>query len=830
MGAIQFFLKVMGMENGKADEEKKVQVEELLLNVMEDRAAEEHPAVRFIRRKISPLNLDVRDSLVPRVNVLIGIIDFKYFFGGYISVFSLAKRLALAGYPVRIIVTEECYFEPMEWCRRIRDYEGLEDFFDCVEVVYAPDRKDPIPCHPQDAIVATSCWSAHIAHLTMRALAGDRFIYLSQEYEPIFYELGSLHVLSRMSYDLPHYGIFSTKILMDYHRRNRIGLFRESTEEGEKNSVAFENAILRFDVSEEMLRERPVRRLVFYARPETHAARNCFELGMLALSGAISEGAFQGNWEFYGIGSLQSSPSCILIDEAGPRLNLLPKMSLNEYRDLLPHFDVGLSLMLSPHPSLVPLEMAAAGIRVVTNTFANKTVDVLKGISTNLIPADPTVEGIREGLVEAVAGVEDWDGRIQGSQVRWPQDWDVSFDGAFLEKMKGFIGWEPPLGAARQRSSAASAGDPDLEPPAVVRSLVKLIARQPDTFVYRVSREDEMYLDSLGHVGEDEALWWYFKSGLMSFETIQKIVAASQRRFEDVGSFLDFACGYGRVSRFLVQVMDPQKIWVSDIYQDAVRFQERCFGVNGFFSRTEPSEVRFPGKFEIVYVGSLFSHLPAARFEEWLIRLYGLLEDEGVLILSTHSEKAIPPGVPFAEDGFTFIPFSESRSLSKEEYGSTYVRKDWFERLASRLGMTNLTCMAEELCEQQDIYVLSKRYIPALSTLVPTFRPVGSIDTITITDDQTFYMRGWAADRQTGAPVKQVMIYCDGSEVGEAALGYARTDVRDYFQRDEFVMSGWEFEGRPPVLNSQGISLREGIIVKVTGWGGEIGYLNGMGF
>ena len=43
-------------------------------------------------------------------------------------------------------------------------------------------------------------------------------------------------------------------------------------------------------------------------------------------------------------------------------------------------------------------------------------------------------------------------------------------------------------------------------------------------------------------------------------------------------------------------------------------------------------------------------------------------------------------------------------------------------------------------------------------------------------------------------------------------------------------MSGWEFEGRPPVLNSQGISLREGIIVKVTGWGGETGYLNGMGF
>lgn len=817
------------MEKG-VNEEKSLRVEDLLSHTAEDDLAEEHPAVRFIRRKISPLNMDVSDSFTPRVNVLIGIIDFKYFFGGYISVFSLARRLALAGYPVRIIVTEECYFEPMEWRRKIRDYDGLEDFFDRVEVVYAPDRSDPIQCHPQDALVATSCWSAHIAHLSMRSLAGDRFIYLSQEYEPIFYELGSLHVLSRMSYDLPHYALFSTEILRDYHRRNRIGLFRESAEEGEKNSIAFENAILRFDVKEDTLKKRASRRLVFYARPETHAARNCFELGMLALSDAIAKGAFQGPWEFFGIGSLQSSPRGILIDEGGSRLNLLPKMSLNEYRDLLPHFDVGLSLMLSPHPSLVPLEMAAAGIRVVTNTFANKTVDVLRGISTNLIPADPTVDGIREALVEAVAGVEDWGGRIEGSRVRWPQDWDVSFDAAFLEKMKGFIGWEPAGGAAGRSEAAFKASDPDLYPPAVVSSLIKLIVRQPDAFEYRVSREDEMYLDSLGHVGEDEALWWYFKSGVMSFETVQKVAEAARRPFEDIGSFLDFACGYGRVTRFVIQEMDPQRIWVSDIYQDAVSFQERHFGVNGFYSKTEPSEVQFPRRFEVIYVGSLFSHLPSSRFEEWLIRLYGVLEEDGILILSTHSEKAVPPGVPLGEDGFTFIPFSESRSLSKDEYGSAYVRKDWIERLAARLGMTNLYCMAEELCEQQDVYVISKRFLPTLSALVPTFRPIGSIDTITITDDQAFYMRGWAADRQTGAPVRQVMIYCDGQEVGEATLGGLRPDVKDYFQRDEFLMSGWEFEGRPPVLKNQGISLREGIIVKVTGWGGETGYLNGMSF
>jgi hypothetical protein len=37
--------------------------------------------------------------------------------------------------------------------------------------------------------------------------------------------------------------------------------------------------------------------------------------------------------------------------------------------------------MDTPHPSLVPLEMASAGMLVVTSTFENKTYDALRAIS-----------------------------------------------------------------------------------------------------------------------------------------------------------------------------------------------------------------------------------------------------------------------------------------------------------------------------------------------------------------------------------------------------------------------------------------------------------------
>ena len=51
--------------------------------------------------------------------------------------------------------------------------------------------------------------------------------------------------------------------------------------------------------------------------------------------------------------------------------------------------------MYTPHPSLVPIEMASAGMLVVTNTFDNKTAEALAAISPNLIPAEPGMEPSR---------------------------------------------------------------------------------------------------------------------------------------------------------------------------------------------------------------------------------------------------------------------------------------------------------------------------------------------------------------------------------------------------------------------------------------------------
>ncbi len=197
------------------------------------------------------------------------------------------------------------------------------------------------------------------------------------------------------------------------------------------------NAINSFKVSIEDLEQRKKKKFLFYARPEPHAARNLYELGILGLRNAIRTGSFGDDWEFYGIGTIGNNRMVALSDNQ--MLTLLPKVSLKDYLEIIPSYDLGMSLMLSPHPSLVPLEMAAAGIVTITNTFENKTREELEKISANLIGVDPTIEGITRGLTEGLNRIPNYSARLENSKINWPTNWDQVFDQNFINKLDEFL-------------------------------------------------------------------------------------------------------------------------------------------------------------------------------------------------------------------------------------------------------------------------------------------------------------------------------------------------------------------------------------------------------
>jgi GT2 family glycosyltransferase len=392
------------------------------------------PELRAVAEKIAPLRLAIADGAPRRVNVLIPTFDLQHFFAGYIAKLNLARALAERGARVRIVTVDPVGSLPRDWRRRVEAYAGLNGLFDAVEVAFG--RESPgLEVSRDDAFVATTWWTAHIAHA---ALEGGRFLYLVQEYEPFTFAMGSYAALADESYRFPHFALFSSELLREFFRRRGLGVYAAGEPNGDAASAAFENAITTVEApSATELAERRPRRLLFYARPEPHAARNMFELGVLALSRAIERGAFAG-WELDGIGTVRGSRRLEL--GGGASLRLLPRARQADYAQLLRSHDVGLALMYTPHPSLVPIEMASAGMLAVTNTFENKTVEALAAISPNISAAEPGVETIAGALVEAAAAVDDGDRRMRGSRVRWSRDWRTSFCDELLDRVVAVLG------------------------------------------------------------------------------------------------------------------------------------------------------------------------------------------------------------------------------------------------------------------------------------------------------------------------------------------------------------------------------------------------------
>ncbi len=103
------------------------------------------------------------------------------------------------------------------------------------------------------------------------------------------------------------------------------------------------------------------------------------------------------------------------------------------------------------------------------------------------------------------------------------------------------------------------------------------------------------------------------------------------------------------------------------------------FGVKSQVSANRPEDLSITGRYDFIFVLSLFSHLPDATFGPWLSALYNLLEPGGSLLFTTHGEAALNLhrehfGLNFDQEmGFGYRPESDQQDLAASEYGTAVV-------------------------------------------------------------------------------------------------------------------------------------------------------------
>jgi len=161
-----------------------------------------------------------------------------------------------------------------------------------------------------------------------------------------------------------------------------------------------------------------------------------------------------------------------------------------------------------------------------------------------------------------------------------------------------------------------------------------------------------------------------------------------------------------------VQALPADRVWASDIDTGATTFVADSLGVHGVPSCAEPDDLDFGRQFEVIYVGSLFSHLPEQRFGTWLRKLYDLLVSGGILLFSTHSMKAFPEEVDAS--GFAYRELSETTRLDTSEYGFTIVTPEWVQKQAAEAGIVELHTVERELWLGQDLHAAVNQPNPGL--------------------------------------------------------------------------------------------------------------------
>jgi len=244
----------------------------------------------------------------------------------------------------------------------------------------------------------------------------------------------------------------------------------------------------------------------------------------------------------------------------------------------------------------------------------------------------------------------------------------------------------------------------------------------------------------------------YFAVALQQYHIMRQI---SRRVFGENDNLrvLDFACGYGRLLRFLIHSLPPEQIWASDIQTDAVDYVRDQFNVQALPSTAVPEDFQLDQRFDMIWVASLFSHLPERLFQRWLKRLSELLAPGGILCFSTHGEKLLLAGVELPASGLLFQPVSENDGLSAEIYGTTHVSKAYVEQALKKVFGPGVRWrhFSKLLAAEQDIYIAAfGDHGPDLAGLDEFRRgPRGWLDVQRMEADG-LYLQGWAASIDDG--------------------------------------------------------------------------------
>lgn len=209
------------------------------------------------------------------------------------------------------------------------------------------------------------------------------------------------------------------------------------------------------------------------------------------------------------------------------------------------------------------------------------------------------------------------------------------------------------------------------------------IGQETNTFI-----SEELHPGDGMHKGNMQRYLFCGKDALFNIVLAQKSAGVSAPK-----QILDFACGFGRVARHLRGTFPDAEITFTDAMPDASAFCAATFSGRDCPVRKDFSGYAPERLFDLIWVGSLFTHLPAAKSAVLYDLLFQVMAPEGVLVFTSHGrhvrDRRVRGKWPYAIDASQYDAMIEEANSTgygfvgykgSAEYGISLASLAWWER------------------------------------------------------------------------------------------------------------------------------------------------------